>query len=141
MTSPTTRSTTGSTTGSPTGSPTGLPGLRGIRLYALASFVVIAVAAGAFSFAWDDGAARQAVLVSAVLAYVVQLVAFAVARLLAANGHGIAGWGLGAVFCFVTLVVYGFVCRATGLPTSAGMISLATFFFLTEVIEPPFLNI
>ena len=137
MTSP----TTGSPTGTPTGSTAGFPGLRGIRLYALASFVVIAVAAGAFSLAWDDGAARQVVLVSAGLAFVVQLVAFAVARLLAANGHGIAGWGLGAVFCFVALVVYGFVCRAAGLPTSAGMISLATFFFLTEVIEPPFLNI
>jgi hypothetical protein len=117
------------------------PGFRGIRLYALASFAIIAVAAGAFTLAYDDGAARQVVLVSAVLAFVVQLVAFAVARLLAASGHGIAGWGLGAVFCFVALVVYGFVCRAAGLPTSAGMISLATFFFLTEVIEPPFLNI
>ena len=137
MTSP----TTGSPTGAPTGSTAGFPGLRGLRLYALASFVVIAVAAGAFSLAWDDGAARQVVLASAGLAFVVQLVAFAVARLLAANGHGIAGWGLGAVFCFVALVVYGFVCRAAGLPTSAGMISLATFFFLTEVIEPPFLTI
>ena len=139
MTSPS-GSTTGPST-SPAGPVTGFPGLRGIRLYALACFVVIAVAAGAFTFAWDDGAARQVVLVSAALAFVVQLVAFAVARLLAASGHGIAGWGLGAVFCFVALVVYGFVCRATGLPTSAGMISLATFFFLTEVIEPPFLNI
>jgi hypothetical protein len=129
------------TPGASSSSPaSGVPGLRGMRLYALASFVVIAVAAGAFTLAYD-GAARQVVLVSAVLAFVVQLVAFAVARLLAASGHGIAGWGLGAVFCFVTLVVYGFVCRAAGLPTSAGMISLATFFFLTEVIEPPFLNI
>ena len=140
MTSPT-GSTTGAATGPATSSASGLPGLRGIRLYALASFAVIAVAAGAFAFVYDDGAARQVVLVSAALAFAVQLVAFAVARLLAANGHGIAGWGLGAVFCFVTLVVYGFVCRAAGLPTSAGMISLATFFFLTEVIEPPFLNI
>ena len=130
------------TPGASSASPrAGVPGLRGIRLYALASLAVIAVAAGAFCLAWDDGATRQLVLVSAVLAFVVQLVAFAVARLLAASGHGIAGWGLGAVFCFVVLVVYGFVCRAAGLPTSAGMISLATFFFLTEVIEPPFLNI
>ena len=117
------------------------PGFRGLRLYALASFAVIAVATGAFALAWDDGAVRQVVLVSAALAFVVQLVAFAVARLLAASGHGIAGWGLGAVFCFVVLVVYGFVCRAAGLPTGPAMISLATFFFLTEVIEPPFLNI
>ena len=45
------------------------------------------------------------------------------------------------VLCLVSLVIYGFVCRAAGLPTNAGMISLATFFFLTEVIEPPFLSI
>lgn len=118
----------------------GLPGARAIRLYALAAFLVIGVAAGAFAFAYD-GLARQAVLLSAAVAFVLQLLAFAVARLLAANGHGIAGWGLGAIVCLVSLVVYGFVCRAAGLPTDAGMISLATFFFLTEVIEPPFLNI
>jgi len=114
--------------------------MRGIRLYALASAATIAVAGGLFALAWD-GEARQAVLVSAAVAFVVQLLAFAVARLLAANGHGIAGWGLGAIVCLVSLVIYGFVCRAAGIPTNAGMLSLATFFFLTEIIEPPFLSI
>lgn len=122
------------------GTSPGLVGGRGIRLYALASLAVIVVAAGALALAYD-GAARQVVLLSAVVAYVLQLLAFAVARLLAAGGHGIAGWGLGAAICLVSLVVYGFVCRAAGLPSDAGMISLATFFFLTEVIEPPFLHI
>ena len=117
-----------------------MPGVRGLVLYALASLVAIAAATGVFAFVYD-GLAWQAVLVSAGLAFVLQLLAFAVARLLAANGHGIAGWGLGAAFCLVSLVVYGFVCRAAGLPSDAGMISLATFYFLTEVIEPPFLNI
>ena len=115
-------------------------GTRAIGLYALVSFLVIAVAAGVFALVYD-GPARQVVLLSAAVAWVLQLLAFAVARLLAATGHGIAGWGLGAIVCLVSLVVYGFVCRAAGLPTDAGMISLATFFFLTEVIEPPFLNI
>ena len=115
-------------------------GARGIRLYALASAGLIAVATWLFAFAYD-GPARQAVLVSAVVAFVLQMLAFSVARLLAASGNGIAGWGLGAVVCLVSLVVYGFVCRAAGLHTDAAMISLATFFFLTEVIEPPFLNI
>ena len=118
----------------------GFFGARGIRLYALASAAVIAVAVGAFALAWD-GDKRDAVLVSAGVAWVLQLVAFAIARLLAATGNAIAGWGLGAIVCLVSLVVYGFVCRATGLPTDAAMLSLATFFFLTEVIEPPFLNI
>ena len=50
-------------------------------------------------------------LVSALVALVVQLVAFAIARILADGGNAIAGWGLGAVICFVVLIVYGFVCR------------------------------
>jgi hypothetical protein len=45
------------------------------------------------------------------------------------------------VVCFTVLIVYGFVCRSLGLPPTAAMLSLATFFFLTELIEPPFLTI
>ena len=113
-------------------------GTRGIQLYALASLALIAVAAGIFSWVYD-GAARQAVLVSAAIAFVLQMLAFVIARLFAATGNAIAGWGLGAVVCLVSLVIYGYVCRAMGMPSDAAMLSLATFYFLTEVIEPPFL--
>ena len=78
---------------------------------------------------------------SAVVALVVQLVAFAFARMLADKGNAIAGWVLGAVVCFTVLIVYGFVCRSLGLPPTAAMLSLATFFFLTELIEPPLLTV
>ena len=44
--------------------------------------------------------------------------------------NAIAGWGLGAVICFVALVVYGFVSRALGLPSNAALLSLATFLLL-----------
>jgi hypothetical protein len=37
--------------------------------------------------------------------------------------------------------VYGFVSRALGLPSNAALVSLATFFFLTELIEPPLLTV
>ena len=130
------------TTGTPgtpgsTGTPAAI-GSRGIVLYALASLALIGVAAGVFSWVYD-GAARQAVLVSAAVAFVLQVLAFVIARLFAASGHAIAGWGLGAVVCLVSLVIYGYVCRALGMPSDAAMLSLATFYFLTEVIEPPFL--
>jgi hypothetical protein len=128
-----------STTTSTSVTTAGLPGTRGLWLYALASAGIIAVAAGAFAL-YYDGPARRVALLSAVVAYVLQMLAFAVARLMAAGGNVIAGWGLGAIVCLVSLVIYGFVCRAAGLPTDAGMISLATYFFLTEVIEPPFLS-
>jgi hypothetical protein len=84
---------------------------------------------------------RAAIWISAVVALVVQLVAFGIARLLSEKGHGIAGWGIGALICMVTLVIFGFVSRATGLPTNAALLSLATFFFLTELIEPPLLTV
>ena len=114
---------------------------RGLALYGLASVVAIGLAAGVFVAVYPEPVARQAVLVSAVVALVVQLVAFAIARLVAAKGNAIAGWGLGAMICFAALVVYGFVSRALGLPSNAALLSLATFFFLTELIEPPLLTI
>ena len=82
---------------------------------------------------------RKAVWVSALVALVVQMVAFAIARILADAGNGIGGWGLGAVICIAALVVYGFVSRSLGLPQSAALVSLATYFSLTELIEAPFL--
>jgi hypothetical protein len=45
------------------------------------------------------------------------------------------------VICLTSLVIYGFVGRALGLPSNAALLSLATFFFLTELIEPPLLNV
>jgi hypothetical protein len=33
------------------------------------------------------------------------------------------------------------VSRAFGLPQNAALLSLATFFFLTELIEPPLLSV
>jgi hypothetical protein len=114
---------------------------RGLVLYLLASAAAIVVAALVFVMVYGGAAERRAVLVSAVVALVVQGIACAVARLMAAGGNGIAGWTLGAVICLVVLVAFGFVSRVLGLPSNAALLSLATFFFLTELIEPPFLNI
>lgn len=114
---------------------------RGLTLYFLASLVVVGLAAAVFVAVYSAPAERRTVVVSALVALVVQLVAFAFARLLADKGNAIAGWALGAVVCFAALIVYGFVCRSLGLPSNAALLSLATFFFLTELIEPPFLTI
>jgi hypothetical protein len=114
---------------------------RGLALYVLGSLLVVGLAGAVFAAVYGSAADRRAVLVSAIVALVVQALAFAVARLMAANGNGVAGWGLGAAICLVTLVIYGFVSRALGLPSSAALLSLATFFFLTELIEPPLLNV
>ena len=114
---------------------------RAVLLYGLSCVVGIGLAGGVFTAIYTTGAERTAVWTSALVALVVQLVAFAIARAMVDRGHGIAGWGLGAVICLVALVVYGFASRALGLPSNAALLSLATYFFLTELIEPPLLNV
>ena len=120
--------------------PTGNFG-RAMLFYALASGTAIALAAGVFTAVYTAPAERSAVWLSAAVGLVVQLATFGMARLMGERGHGIAGWGLGAVVCFVALIVFGLVSRALGLPSNAALLSLATFFFLTELIEPPLLNV
>ena len=112
---------------------------RALLLYGLSCVVVIGLAGGVFTAVYGAGREMQAVWVSALVALVVQLVAFAIARTLADGGNGIAGWALGAVICLLVLIVYGFASRALGLPPNAALLSLATFFSLTELIEAPFL--
>lgn len=114
---------------------------RAVLMYGLACVVAIGLAGGVLTAVFGTAPERQAVWVSALVALVVQLVAFALARSMVEGGHGIAGWGLGAVICLVALVVYGFASRALGLPSNAALLSLATYFFLTELIEPPLLNV
>jgi hypothetical protein len=114
---------------------------RGLALYGLACVVMIGLAGGVWTAVYGTSPERSAVWVSALVALVVQLVAFAIARLLADRGHGIAGWALGAVICIAALVIYGFVGRALGQPSNAALLSLATYFFLTELIEPPLLTV
>jgi hypothetical protein len=110
-----------------------------LLLYGLSCVVVIGLVGGIFTAVYGAGRQTQAVWVSAIVALVVQLVAFAIARTLADGGNGIAGWALGAMICLVAVVVYGFASRALGLPSNAALLSLAAYFSLTELIEAPFL--
>lgn len=120
--------------------PTGRPA-RALALYAGAAAACILLAAGVFMLVYEGGAERQAVWTSAGIAFAVQLLAFGVARLMAQANHGIAGWGLGAIVSLLTLVLYGVIVRGTSLPAAPALVSLATFLFITELIEPPLLNV
>lgn len=114
--------------------------LGALPLYALLSGVAIVAGGLLFSLGWRDGAARLAIWASAAVAFVVQMGAFAIALPWARGGQAIAGWGLGAVISMGTLVAYGFVVRAVDWPVAPAMLSLATFLFVTELIEPPLLT-
>ena len=103
------------------------------------------VAATVVSFGWiftaffRGEAARRAIVASALVAVVVQLGGFAIARRMRRTS-GIAGWALGALLCVGSLVLFGFMVTPLGLPMEPALLSLATFYFVTETIEPLLLN-
>lgn len=115
--------------------------LAPLPLYAILSAGAMLLAGIFLGLAYrgTDGA-TEAVLVSAVIVFVVQMGAFALARRFARTGQAIAGWGLGAVISMLTLIVFGLLAGAVGLPRTVALLSLATFLFLTELIEPPLLT-
>lgn len=78
----------------------------------------------------------RAIRISAVLAFVVQLFAFAV-LLLVDRAKVFPAWGLGTLLRLAALAVMGFwLVHGLALRAEPALISLATFFFLTALVEP-----
>ena len=83
---------------------------------------------------------HHAMLISAGLAFAVQLGSYALLRP-ARPGKGAPGelmirWGIGAVLRLLVLVMYAPLARVMFLPLDAALVSLVTFFFLTMMAEP-----
>jgi hypothetical protein len=118
----------------------GAPNVRGWAVYALAAVAMIAAVAWLLTMAFPGPRDAAAIRLSAIVAIVVQLVAFAVTRTIAQR-HLIAGWGAGSLLRFLTLVVYALLAvKVLGMPPVAALVSLATFLFLSTLIEPLFLR-
>jgi hypothetical protein len=114
--------------------------LRSTLIFGAVSLALVSAVGWVLALVWPEPAARHAILVSAVLALVVQLFAFAAARL-AAPTNVLAGWGVGMLLRLVVLVGYGFVApRAFGLPLAPALIALVAFFFVTSLVEPVLLK-
>jgi hypothetical protein len=114
--------------------------LRKFAIFALVSLVLIAVAAWLLTLVFPTAGDRRAIEVSAVIAYVVQLSSFTIARAFAAT-NVIAGWGLGMLIRFAVLVIYAFAgVKVLGLPVASALVSLAAFFFVSTLIEPVLLK-
>ena len=83
---------------------------------------------------------HNAMLVSAGLAFAVQLGSYALLRP-ARAGHGEPGellirWAIGAVLRLFVLVLYAPIARIANASLDAALVSLVTFFFLTMMAEP-----
>ena len=114
--------------------------MRKLAIFAALSLVLIAVAGWLLTLAFPTAGDRHAIVVSAIVAYVVQLVSFAIARAWSAS-NVVAGWGMGMLIRFLVLAIYALLsARVLGLPVAAALVSLAAFFFISTLIEPVLLK-
>lgn len=111
-----------------------------ISRYALVTIGLIGIAAWLLTLALTDAGAASAIGISATVAIVVQIAAFAVTTMMAPK-NVIAAWGAGALARMLTLFVYALLAvKVLGLPAVPALISLAVFLFLTTLLEPLFLR-
>jgi len=113
---------------------------RALGFFAGVSAVLIIVATIILRTYYRAVDQHNAMLISAGLAFAVQLGSYALLRP-ARPGHGAPGelllrWGVGAVFRLFVLVLYAPLARIINLSVEAALVSLVTFFFLTMMAEP-----
>lgn len=110
--------------------------MKRVLMFAAIAGALTALAAAVMTIAWPTPAEERAIWLSAGVAFVVQILAFGVASLMRRD-QALVGWGVGAIMRLVTLAVYALVfVNALGLPATAALVSLATFFFLSTLVEP-----
>ena len=109
---------------------------RGLTKYAMLTTGLALVAGALLSLVFRGPGDRPAVWLSAAVAVVVQLAAFALSHA-AGSVSLVARMGTGALVRFVAVVAYAvLVALALKLPLTAALISLVTFFFLSTLLEP-----
>lgn len=120
-----------------------------LGVFAAVSAALIVGATLVLRMFFTGEAQQSAMLVSAGLAFAVQVGAFA---LLAGSKRGegrtadthtadvLVLWGMGAVIRLLVLIVFAVVAAAMKLPLDAALVSLATYFFLTMMAEPLLLD-
>ena len=114
---------------------------RAMAIYAAISLALIAGGAWLLGQAFSSPAERRAVWTSAAIAWVVQLATFALARRTSLT-NPFAGFGAGMLIRFAVLALYAFlVIDRLALPSAAALLSLATFFFVSTLVEPPLLKL
>ncbi len=114
--------------------------MKGFLLFAVISLVLISAAAWALALYFDAPGESRAIWVTAVVAWVIQLFTFVIAKK-SATTNVIAGWGVGAVLRMLSLGAYALVIvKAFDMPPTAPLF-LFVFFFVTMLPEPLLLNV
>jgi hypothetical protein len=118
----------------------GEPFVRSWAVYALVAVASIVITGWLLALGFSGPRDAAAIRLSAIVAIVVQLTAFAVTKMLAPR-HLVAGWGAGSLLRLLTLGVYALLAvKVLGVAPVAALVSLATFLFISTLIEPLFLR-
>jgi hypothetical protein len=113
---------------------------RALGFFAAVSAALILIATVVLRTFFRTHVERTSMLVSAGLAFAVQLGSYAMLRR-ARGGRGAPGellirWGIGALLRLAVLVLYAPLARVMFLSLDAALVSLVTFFFMTMMAEP-----
>jgi hypothetical protein len=99
------------------------------------TFALIAVTYLILGFWFRSPADRHALLVSAILAAIVQTAAFSLLHM-AGRTNAMLAWGMGSVFRGTILILYGFfLAKMLHLPLTAALVSFAVFLFVSMLLE------
>ena len=110
-------------------------------MFALSTAALIAVAGWVLGFVFVAPGEPRAIWTAAAIAFVVQLAGFLVAQCFARAGNVMAGWGIGILLRVIALGLVAFVAiPALALPSSAVLLALVIYFFLSTLVEPLFLS-
>ena len=122
---------------------------RSLGVFAVVSAAIIIAATLGLRLFFTGAEQQHAMLVSAGLAFAVQVGAFA---LLAGSNRRegrtadthtadvLVLWGMGAVIRLLVLMMFAALATVMKLPLDAALVSLATYFFLTMMAEPLLLD-
>ncbi|GJG85336.1 hypothetical protein tb265_05170 [Gemmatimonadetes bacterium T265] len=114
--------------------------MKATTLFAAAMALIVGVGGWIFTRVYPTTEGRRAVLASALVAVVVQFATFAILRL--RKQSPIAAWGAGAALRMGVLCLYALVAiKMFALASAPALLSLATFFFLSTLVEPLLLNV
>jgi hypothetical protein len=113
---------------------------RALGYFAGVSAALIVIATGILRTFFRTVDEHNAMLVSAGLAFAVQLGSYALLRparaARGAPGALLVRWAIGAGMRLLVLVLYAPLARVMFLSLDAALVSLVTFFFMTMMAEP-----
>ena len=114
--------------------------MRRWATFAAVCLAAMAVLAALLGVVFHNPVDRRALWVTAGVSWLVQLAAFAVAAH-GARKNLMVGWAAGIAIRFAAFIVWGLVgVSQLGLPLTAALLSMASYLFVTTLIEPLFLK-